>query len=255
MTPPAPTERWRLLRDGAASGVRNMALDEALLIERRSGDAPTLRLYSWAEPTISLGRFQSASELEPARAAGGFAMVRRITSGGAILHRPEELTYALIAPYRLFGGRDPRLAYQRVHGVIAAALASLGVRAERRAVEAEQASAPFCFDRVTDLDLVTGAEGEAAKLVGSAQRRLGAAFLQHGSIPRADGGEVRRATSLARLLGRVPSHSEVEACLVAAFARAFAISFGESALSAAELAASARLERERYGEEAWTRER
>ncbi len=102
---------------------------------------------------------------------------------------------------------------------------------------------------------MTGAEGEAAKLVGSAQRRLGAAFLQHGSIPRADGGEVRRATSLGRLLGRVPSHGEVEACLVEAFARAFAISFDESVPSTVELAASARLEAERYGDEAWTRER
>ena len=45
---------WRLLVDPPASGEWNMAVDEALLLDcAESG--PTLRLYTWDTPTVSLG--------------------------------------------------------------------------------------------------------------------------------------------------------------------------------------------------------
>src|ERR1700737_4990796 len=50
---------WRLVEDGPASGAWNMAVDEALLESaRRDQTPPTLRLYGWSRPTLSLGRHQ-----------------------------------------------------------------------------------------------------------------------------------------------------------------------------------------------------
>ncbi len=59
---------WRLMRDGAASGAWNMAVDEALLLaqlDQSTLDAPpdelpepVLRFYDWNPACLSLGRFQ-----------------------------------------------------------------------------------------------------------------------------------------------------------------------------------------------------
>lgn len=160
-----------------------MARDEALLIlvgERRS--LPTLRLYTWNAPTISLGYFQRYEEyaaLPPP--AGGLPVVRRPTGGGAILH-DVELTYALTLPvdHRLCAGGANRL-YACIHDAIIASL-ELPVSRARRCGVTDDSTATrgpfFCFARRHGYDVIVG----DAKLVGSAQRRTRRAVLQHGSI-------------------------------------------------------------------------
>ena len=62
---PAPTERvaatWRLLVDRGADGAANMATDEALLdfylTEAGASCPPTLRLYGWDPPALSLDHY------------------------------------------------------------------------------------------------------------------------------------------------------------------------------------------------------
>ena len=50
---------WRLLVDGDLRGARNMARDWALLEGVAAGSGrPTLRLYGWSPPCLSLGRHQ-----------------------------------------------------------------------------------------------------------------------------------------------------------------------------------------------------
>lgn len=64
----------------------------------RAESPPTLRLYQWDPPTISLGYFQPYAHyksLPPP--AGDLPVVRRLTGGGAILH-DQELTYSLTLP-------------------------------------------------------------------------------------------------------------------------------------------------------------
>jgi lipoate-protein ligase A len=161
----------------------NMALDEALLEQVGHGDSrPTLRLYRWSAPTISLGYFQPYAEFEQLPPpAGDLDVVRRQTGGGAILH-DMELTYSIALPTRheLLSGGAAAL-YGTMHEAIARALAELGVRARRRG-ECDEDSyrrGPFfCFSRRHPEDLVLG-EG---KLAGSAQRRTRLGVLQHGSI-------------------------------------------------------------------------
>jgi lipoate-protein ligase A len=90
---------WRLLTTGVADCATNMAIDEAIL---RAVAAelvpPTLRLYAWEPPCLSLGQAQSCSEVDwEACAARGYTVVRRPTGGRAILHT-DELTYSVTAP-------------------------------------------------------------------------------------------------------------------------------------------------------------
>ena len=78
----------RLLRMGAGSGSRNMAVDEALASLCR--DYATLRFYAWDTPTVSIGYFQRTGEIDLS-ACREFAigLVRRPTGGRAVLHRQD----------------------------------------------------------------------------------------------------------------------------------------------------------------------
>ena len=58
------------------------------------------------------------------------------------------------------------------------------------------------------------------KLVGSAQLRRGAAFLQHGSI-LLDGAALENATTLRQVLGRPVTFEEVALAIVAAWEAPF----------------------------------
>jgi len=188
-----------------------MALDEVLLA---SADArPTLRFYSWRPHALSLGYFQRWAELAP-RAAGS-AVVRRFSGGGAI-HHADELTFSIAAPlaHPLYRGEVAR-SYERVHALLAAAFAELGVHAElrgARALASERAGTGMCFHESTPLDLVW----DERKGVGSAQRRKGERVLHHGSIKL---GRTALEEGVAALRDHVPGIDA--ATLAHAIARAF----------------------------------
>ena len=77
-----------------------MRRDVKILEEVASGEAPpTLRLYGWAPPALSIGRFQKAEEVADLDACRrlGVGIVRRPTGGRAVLHDCE-LTYSIIIP-------------------------------------------------------------------------------------------------------------------------------------------------------------
>jgi lipoate-protein ligase A len=241
---------WRVLRTGPGDPAWNMALDEALLESFAAGDAPVLRLYGWAPPALSLGRFQAAREVV---VPPGARLVRRITGGAAIHHRADEVTYSVVAPYALFGARDPRAAYHAVHGAIARALAALGVPLAPRSAPGAHASViGMCYANATDYDLVAGGK----KLVGSAQRRRGHAFLQHGSLPVSPDPDVPGATSLAELIeGPIPSTAAIEDAIVDAFQERLAMTPLHDAARETERRAAQRLLEGRYAADAWTFER
>lgn len=171
--------RWRLLFTPPVSGAENMALDEALMSRARETGEWVLRVYSWATPTISLGRNQTARghyHLERIR-VDGLHVVRRPTGGRAILHH-REVTYSVTAPVTTAG--DLRVSYQRINRLLVAALDSLGVSATPAAAS-RRAAAPGitpCFDEPAAGELTVGGR----KLAGSAQWRHEDALLQHGSI-------------------------------------------------------------------------
>ncbi len=179
---------WHFLDTGPNLGAYNMAIDEELLAKAQAGEnVPVLRFYGWNPPAVSLGRFQKIEEAVNIEACRqhGFDIVRRITGGRAVLHR-HELTYSVISRI------DNPLFPPNVHGtykVIAegllAGLRNLGISAEivsrtsRHAHLVEtRAKDPACFSSPSWYEIVVNGK----KIVGSAQRRLSNAFLQHGSI-------------------------------------------------------------------------
>ena len=98
---------WRLLFDvHPRPGTLNMAIDEALaraVAARRA--PPTLRLYGWSPPTLTLGRGQPYADADrEALRRAGVTLVRRMTGGTAVLNR-DELSYTVAVT-----DREPRLA-------------------------------------------------------------------------------------------------------------------------------------------------
>ena len=123
-----------------------MALDQALLESAGERGTASLRIYSWSQPTISVGRNQRIEgRFDESRAtARGVAFVRRMTGGRALVHH-REITYAVAAPMR--DEDRPRAAYARITRLLFAALRRLGVDA-REVVAAKPARPPAdpCFE-------------------------------------------------------------------------------------------------------------
>jgi len=176
-------ERWRLLVHPDLPGDWHMATDSVIATFIGQGKAPsTVRLYTWAPDTISLGYHQSEDEIDlEACRRDGVAVVRRPTGGKAIYHS-DEITYAALFPgsSRLY---DPRLlaCYANVSRVLKTALEHFSIRLDNfEAVSSSDkyAGSPICFARALSYELTIGGR----KMVGSAQRRWPDRVLQHGSI-------------------------------------------------------------------------
>lgn len=186
----------RLLIDSQHSGVRNMAVDEVLLESAIERQVAAIRVYSWSEPTVSLGHFQRADEAKSDPRLDGLATVRRLSGGGAILHH-HEVTYSLAIPAAHALAANPSRLYRLAHAAIIDVLkesiaaaspagrerngTELGMRGDIRPSIDHRPSTidPFlCFGRGDPNDIVLAGH----KIVGSAQRRRRGAVLQHGSI-------------------------------------------------------------------------
>jgi len=174
----------RLIVDPPLEGPANMARDEALLISARAGTA-TVRLYSWAVPTLSLGYFQAYADRAVHPISQRCPVVRRHSGGGAILH-DRELTYSVAMPLTDDERRSTHGLVTTVHESLAAVWREAGLDARLATGDEpsppgpqEHGGRPFlCFQRRAEGDLLVG----AYKVGGSAQRKWHGALLQHGSI-------------------------------------------------------------------------
>ena len=91
---------WRLLIMPEGSAAYNMAVDEALFLScHRDNTPPTLRLYSWNPPAVSIGYGQQTEqEVDPEKCRNyGIHIVRRQTGGRSVLHA-DELPYSMVMP-------------------------------------------------------------------------------------------------------------------------------------------------------------
>lgn len=177
-------ETYRFLDTGIQDAALNMAIDEAVLLRHLEGHAPpTLRVFRWTQPSISLGRFQQVEReinLDECERQG-VALVRRPTGGRAVYHR-DEFTYSFVSSraYNIPAGIVAAYAYL-AQGLISA-LAHLGVPAELSEGRVSKQPSAACFASSTQADLTSG----GFKLIGSAQVWKDEALLQQGSLPMAD---------------------------------------------------------------------
>ncbi|MCZ6689678.1 MAG: hypothetical protein O7H41_08755 [Planctomycetota bacterium] len=198
---------WRIIRDGPGDPFWNMAVDEVLL--RGIDPRPTLRLYQWAPPAISLGRFQRAV---PPGLPEDAPCVRRCTGGGAIYHHIE-LTFAVAFSLELGAfERNPLIPYETIQRAIAFGLRGLGVETRPwngPPIESEG----ICYEARCGSDLMHG----GSKLVGMAQRRKRGRVLVHGVLPLEPHPYAPTGTTLRDALGRTVSVDEAAHGLIAGF--------------------------------------
>lgn len=255
---PAPTPghavaiAWRQLAYEVLPAVRNMALDEALARSLRADAEGIVRLYGWERPTLSLGKNEPTAPypLASLRAAG-HDVVRRPTGGRAVLHH-RELTYAVIAPLRTWGG--VREAYVAINQALATALRALGAPVEVVAAGDGRSLGPEagpCFQVPAAGEVVA----RGRKIVGSAQARLGDALLQHGSILLAgDQGALAGDTppiTLGELIGDV-SIDEVAGVVAHKLRTELGGRWSEGELTPEERSLADALEAGRYALDSWT---
>ena len=257
---------FRLLSTGFNDCYYNMALDEALL-ESVAGCLPegglpaggnagegVLRFYGWNPPAVSIGYFQNLAEEVDVRAAKrhGFDLVRRISGGGAVIHR-SELTYSIIVPLNHpLAGKDLNESYQILCAGLIRGFGALGIES--------------VFSGTNDI--LAGGK----KVSGNAQTRRMNCLLQHGTIlldsdvdimfeilkvPKEKNKgklmeEVKgRLGSLRSILGRETGYNEAEKIFTASFAGALGLSLKKSEISPQEEQRARELERTKFKTGEW----
>ncbi len=257
--------KWRLIYSPALSGAWNMAIDEAMLLAHAAGlTLPTLRLYRWQPPTVSLGLLQSFEAVnEEVCRQLGFDIVRRPSGGGAVLHQ-YEITYAVVIDGRLCPyGSSVLSTYRWLAEGLKAGLKRLGVDILSSPLPYSNplTPEPFCFARLTDADLSVNGR----KLGGSAQARKRNFLLQHGSIPlRLDIDAIERIfgsmersrfTCVEEVLKRSVNLDEFAEALVQGFSEALGVDFTLSDLTPLEHQLANLMFRYKYSTVSWTKER
>ncbi len=175
---------YRFLHTGIQDPAVNMAIDEAILTHYLKGEAPpTLRVFRWSQPSISLGRFQSIEREIDAEACErqGVALVRRPTGGRAVYHQ-DEFTYSIVIGKNDGVPSGVVAAYAYLSQGLMAALNLLGVQTEMSDERVKKHPSAACFASSTQADLTSS----GFKLIGSAQVWKEHALLQQGSLPLDD---------------------------------------------------------------------
>ncbi|HAK88291.1 MAG TPA: hypothetical protein DHV16_10835 [Nitrospiraceae bacterium] len=183
---------WRLIDSGPCNAAYNMALDEAIAISVRNGDAPpTLRLYGWDRQSVSLGSFQKISDIDLRYCENNnIPVVRRPTGGRGILHG-DELTYSFSARNEGHFSNGLLETYRKLSAAFYDALQKMSlpvvIKTDRESGR-NLTRSPLCFKSTSYGELSLNGK----KLIGSAQKRWQDGFLQQGSIPYSiDYGKVR----------------------------------------------------------------
>ena len=258
-------KNWLFIADQIPlRGSLNMAVDEYLFTRAREGDRTFLRFYRWERPTVSLGYGQDAgrvAELDFCR-ANGIDVVRRMTGGKVVLHY-RELTYSLASSDKETFTSTLRDSYQRISLALVKGLELMGLPARL-----SPASPPayvrgtmpcFAFPARDEIEI------SGRKIIGSAQKRTGAAFIQHGSVPlekdeallnavaKSDAeGAGLNMTSLSEALGRPVAFDWVAARLSLGVSEFFGIKLEPLSIDTAAWQEISAIEAERYGNDAWT---
>jgi len=179
---------WRYLDTGFLSGCENMAIDEAVFLSCQQGKSlPTIRLYGWTPPAVSLGYFQKADNAINFEACKrrGVDVVKRLSGGRAVLH-DKELTYSLICPEGTPPfGKTILETYKTISMCLISALKNLNL--DVKWVTSKEKHSSFkhlsdktvsCFSSPSWYEITV----EGKKICGSAQKRGGGIWMQHGAI-------------------------------------------------------------------------
>jgi lipoate-protein ligase A len=189
-------------------------------------------------------------------------IVRRMTGGKLVLHH-REVTYSLASADVSLFTATLRESYRLISQALLRGLAIMGVRA--RLAESSppaylKGTMPcFAFPARDEIEI------DGRKIVGSAQKRTGPLFLQHGSIPLVKDEALLAAvsrpgesedslgmTSLSEALSRPVDFDAAVGPLIQGFADSFGVSFERYDLTGPDKEAASALEAAKYASDAWT---
>lgn len=166
-----------------------MALDEALALSaRRDISPPTLRIYGWTAPSVSIGRFQRIEDINIDYCfKNHIPIVRRPTGGRAVLH-DREITYSFSAKTTsgIFS-KGLLDSYKKISAALGLAFTKAGLSPELKLLTetkrslsvSDRSRNPLCFKSISYGEISI----DSKKIVGSAQKRWPDGLLQQGSIP------------------------------------------------------------------------
>jgi len=159
-----------------------MAMDEAIATAVKKGNSPpTLRLYGWSIPSVSIGYFQKMTDIDIDYCQErGIPIVRRPTGGRAILH-DYEITYSFsIKTDSGIFSKGLLDSYEKISKAFSLALSKIGLAPEMKLQrEPHRSRNPLCFQSTSYGEITINSK----KVIGSAQKRWSDGLLQQGSIP------------------------------------------------------------------------
>ncbi len=176
--------KWHLIESGGNTGRFNMDFDIDL-VEKCSLEDAYFRLYRWNPYCISLGANQNFTDINIEKAAlENIDVVKRPTGDRAILHS-EEITYSVVLPYTHI--HSAKEIYEKISFALVKGLEIYNPLLGKSELENIQPDFPKLLDKPSGvLCFGSTAKNEVKfggkKIIGSAQRKLNNAILQHGSI-------------------------------------------------------------------------
>ncbi len=258
-------KEWDLIvEEKPLPGSQNMARDEFLFRSLQASSPTSVRFYQWARPTVSVGYSQTIDKvvrLEFCR-QHGVDIVRRITGGKLVLHH-REITYCVCSSDTDVFSSSLTESYRAISLALIQGLAEMGLEA-RLAGQAplfyRKGHLPcFSFPAADEVEI------RGCKVIGSAQKRVGSTFLQHGSILLEDDADLLRRVvatferigqlrmiSLSEALGRKVDFGWAVERLKRGFEKYFGIQFRPRVFSAEELRIIDEIARKKYAAEDWT---
>jgi len=205
----------------------NMALDEAMLL---SATIPWMRVYRWAQPSMSIGFSQSLSLVPEDKQH--WPLVRRWTGGGVVVH-DGDWTYTLGSPpgTPLFEERAAE-TYRWIHQAMIEAMDEAGLKGGELQPEHTSDGMGVCFVEPAKFDVVW----QNKKVAGAAQRRTKQGFLHQGTVQEIPLPDCFAALLAARIASKVVQLDDAHTLSVL--------------LPAAEMLVASK-----YGTQGWTLER
>jgi lipoate-protein ligase A len=258
-------KNWKLFVDRESySGALNMAVDDFLFQSLPDVPVTYLRFYTWRQPTASFGYSQDIRkvvDVEPLQEQG-IDIVRRMTGGKLVLHH-KEVTYSLCSSDSETFTSTLMDSYKLISQALMRGLEIMGL-------EPNLASAPPdsyvkgdlpCFSYPARNEI----EVQGKKIVGSAQKRAGLKFIQHGSIPLEEDEDLLKSVSLSKseksslrmislsqALGRKVSFDWVVEHLILGISGYFDIGLIPKTFKLIEKEAILKIQKEKYGNKEWT---
>jgi len=261
------TEGFILFDREPLPGSWNMAVDEYLFRLAQHSQNTYWRFYTWLRPTASLGCSQEVSRvvnLEECQKRG-VDVVRRMTGGKMVLHHLE-VTYSVASSRTDIFTATLEGSYRLISEALVRGLELMGLKPSLTSATSSayaRSNLPcFAYPARNEVEV------NGRKIIGSAQKRTGTAFIQHGSIPLIkeidllsaisyglDRSRQGSMTSLSDELGREISHQQAAEYFRQGFEQYFGVKSVPLEFKPEELEIIKRIELTKYASPRWTLEK